>query len=129
MARRSRSFTRPPPRTKMWIGTGVGTSTITANGNHFIGSLSAVALLLRPFTVLRTRLLVQYESDQAAVSETTFGVYGQIVVTDTATGIGVTAIPTPGGSFGDPDQDWFVFQPVISKFSFLTSAGFQNGGL
>jgi len=111
-------FVRPSPRTKMWIGSGVGQTVIVANSKHLVGSLSAGALLLRPFTILRTRMLLTYESDQIAASEVSFGTYGQIVVTDAASAIGVTAIPDPDTiSPGNPEADWFVLQSVYVSFS------------
>ncbi len=127
MARRrvgSRSFVRPAPRTKMWIGDGVGVTTIVANSKQVVGSLSAAALLLRPFTILRTRLFLHYMSDQNAVSESSFGTYGEIVITDAATAIGATAIPDPSVTTGNPEADWFVSQPVSFRFVFGTAASF-----
>ena len=133
MARRSRSrFVRPPVRTKMWIGAGVGRSTITASSKTFVASLSAGALLLRPFTILRTRMLISLFSDQEAADEGPFGSYGRIVVTDTAASVGVTAIPDPGSTTGDPDADWHVHQPVwqqlfiIGAISAVVTSGPTN---
>ena len=75
MARRvSRArFIRPAPRTKMWIGDNVGTTVLTAATNTLVAGLNAAALLLRPFTILRTRIVIQYRSDQQAVTELPFG--------------------------------------------------------
>ena len=126
MARgRGRTFSRPPPRTKMWIGNGVGASTVVGNAKLLIASLSASAFLLRPFTILRTRLEINLVSDQAAVDEVPTVTLGQIVVTDTAVAIGVTAIPDPSGISGDPEADWYVFQAMIVRFKFLSSVGFH----
>ena len=47
-------FVRPAPRTKMWIGAGVGITTALGSTTQLISLLSAGALLLRPFTILRT---------------------------------------------------------------------------
>ena len=118
MARRRHSrFIRPAPKTKMWIGAGVGVDTITASTLHLISSLSAATLLLRPFTVLRTRMDLAYISDQEAADETPFGVFASIVVTDAASAIGVTAIPSPSAN---PEADWFVFQAVHAHAVNLT---------
>ena len=117
MARRSRSrFVRPAPRTKMWIGDGVGSTTITGAAVQLIGSLSAGALLLRPFTILRTHLFLTLLSDQQTAIETSFGTFGEIVVTDAATAIGATAIPDPSVLTGNPEADWFVSQPMFVQF-------------
>ena len=108
MARRSRSFSRPPPRTKMWIGAGVGDTVISAATKSLISILSAGALFLRPFTILRTRMLIYWVSDQQTGTEQSFGTYGRIVVTDTAAALGVTAIPDPSVFAGDPEASWLV---------------------
>ena len=130
MARRTSRvrFTRPAPKTKIWIGAGVGDVTIVASANAIVSSLSAGALLLRPFTILRTRMLINYESDQAAVSERGFGSLGRIVVSSQAVAAGATAIPDPGTISGDPDADWFVHQPCMFSFLFLDSSGFTDMG-
>ena len=114
MARRGARghFTRPPARTKIWIGSGVGRSTIVASTKTFVSSLSAGALLLRPFTILRTRMLISWWSDQETADEGPFGSYGKIVVTDQAVSVGVTALPDPGTTTGNPEQDWYVAMQV-----------------
>jgi len=85
--------------------------------------LNAAALALRPFTIVRTRLLVTFESDQAAVSERPIGSFGMQVVTDNATAVGITAVPQPDT---DTDNDFFVYQSLIMSHIFLTSAGFMT---
>ena len=130
MARRRSRFVRPAPKTVMWIGAGVGTTTIVASSVQLIGQLAAGALLLRPFTILRTRQQILYTSDQAAVTQKTQGDYGRIVVTDTASAIGATAIPDPSSIDGDPEADWYVHQPCMVQFDFLSSVGFHpNAGV
>ncbi len=124
MARRSR-FIRPAPKTKMWIGAGVGTTTIVASSKQLISSLSAGALLLRPFTILRSRILIMYQSDQAATTQKTQGTYACMVVSETAAALGATAIPDPSDIDGDPDGDWHVVQDCITQFNFLSSVGFH----
>ncbi len=124
MARRTRSrFVRPAPRTKMWIGTGTGQSSVTGSSLTLLSSLSAGSLALRPFTVLRTHILLTFESDQTAGSERGFGTYGQIVVTDAAVAIGPTAIPDPSTILGNPEADWFVSQAVMFSFKFISGVG------
>ena len=117
MARRhTRGFVRPAPRTKMWIGAGVGRTVIVASAKSLISTLSAGALLLRPFTILRTRQLVSWFTDQEAADEGPFGAYGKIVVTEQASSVGVTAVPSPGTIAGTPEADWFVHQNVWTQF-------------
>ncbi len=50
---------------------------------------------MRPFTVVRSHFGVALRSDQAAAIETQAIGFGLAVVSDTAVGIGVTAVPTP----------------------------------
>ena len=130
MARRSRGrFIRLAARTKMWIGAGLAETALTGSTKVLLHSLLVGALLLRPFTILRTRQLVSYGSDQEAADETPFGAYGQIVVTETASGIGVTAVPDPSSIDGDPEADWFVWQACANQVNFQTAVGFANQGL
>ena len=124
MARRvpRRGFVRLAPRTKMWIGAGIGAGTSVANSNTLFLSLFAGALALRPFTILRTRMIITIESDQFGVTERPSGDYGRIVVEDQAVGIGATAIPSP---VSDPEADWFVYQPLSYTFLFVAAGTIQ----
>ena len=124
MARRSRSrFIRPAPCTKMWIGTGIGSSTVSSDASTLLSTLSAGALALRPFTILRTRMWLLFSSDQEAADESPFGTYAKIVVTDTAAAIGITAVPNPSGINGDPEASWFVWQAMAAKMIIDTASG------
>jgi len=113
-------FTRPAPKTKMWIGAGVGRTTIIASAKAVVGTLNAAALLLRPFTILRTRMVIGFTTDQEAADEGPFGAYAHLIVTDTAAALGVTAIPDPSDQV-NPEADWHVYQPVMTQF--VTTAG------
>ena len=115
MARRHTRFVRPPARTKMWIGAGVGSTTMVGSSVQLISSLSAGALLLRPFTILRTHVLIGYMTDQEAADELPTGAYGSIVVTEAAVAVGVTAVPDPSGISGDPEASWFVWQALLAR--------------
>ena len=125
MARRhgTQRFVRPAPRTKIWIGSGIGEVTIVANADAVIATLSAGALLLRPFTILRTRLLISFSSDQILATERPQGSYGEIVVTATAAALGTTVVPDPSSTDGDPDADWYVHQECIDRFVFQAAGG------
>ncbi len=117
MARRSRGrFIRPQSRTKMWIGMGVGATAVAGNSQVLVSTLSAGALLLRPFTILRSHLMLQVHSDQFTAIESSIASYGQIVITETAAALGVTAVPDPSGISGDPDADWFLWQGLSNTF-------------
>ena len=102
---------------------------IVANADQLISTFSAGALLLRPFTILRTRQLIGFASDQVATQERPQGDLGEMVVTETAAALGTTAIPDPSASDGDPDADWFVHQPCLENFEFSDATGWQFGAL
>ena len=124
MARRARArFIRPAPRTKMWIGWGVGLTALTASTLHSVGVYTAGALALRPFTILRTRGIVKYFSDQIVANESPFGVLGSIVVTDTAAALGVTAVPNPGDN---PEASWFTYQACMARVEVGDGTGFDG---
>ncbi len=81
----------------MWIGNNPLSAAVglAAASSVLIGTLNAAALLLRPFTIMRSRGFTFVDSDQNAASEAPFGVFGMIVVTDSATAAGIASIPTP----------------------------------
>ena len=117
MARRSRTrFIRPAPKTKIWIGAGVNETSVGASAKVLVSVLSAGQLALRPFTILRTHMLVSIHSDQSTAIEMFFGAYGEVIVTDTASGIGVTAVPDPSDVTGDAEADWYVWQALQNRF-------------
>ncbi len=72
-------------------------------------------------TVRRTRGWVAVASDQVAATENAHGAFGAVVVSDAAVAIGVTAIPGP--ITDDDDDGWFVWQPVASRFVFVSGVG------
>jgi len=123
MARR-RIVTRTPARREMvWIPWTLGDFVIAANVGTLLGVLNAAALALRPFTIVRTHLLLTWDSDQSAASEVPIGAVGMIVTSEQATTAGIASIPTP---VTEADADFFVYQPLMSSFSFATAAGFES---
>ncbi len=125
MARQTRArFVRLPPRTKMWIGVSAPPVVVLASSNTIIAQLSASALLLRPFTILRTRFDCLFSSDQTGASETPFGQFGFGVFTDTASGSAVR-MPDPATN---PEASWYVHQSVIHEFTFISGVGTQSNG-
>ncbi len=127
MARRSRTrFVRPPKKTVMWIGDFPRTAplTVPAGTASLDSVLSTGALLLRPFTVMRSRGILVVKSDQAAVSEEWNGAYGELVVTDSAAAAGAASIPSP---ITEPSASWLMYIPFGGSFGFLDSTGFQGG--
>ena len=115
-------------RETLWVG-GIDTqATIAAGANPLlIGSFNAAALALRPFTIVRTRGLISLASDQVAASEIQHAAFGIAIVSDQASAIGVTAIPTPRT---DSASDlWFVYEWLFNEFVLGDSTGFQEGGV
>jgi len=120
---RSRSRGAAPSRQNVWIGVDITQFAVAADTDVLFGTLNAAALALRPFTVMRTHLLVSWATDQGAAAENTKGAVGAIVVQADATTIGITAVPKP---VSGTDAPWFVWQPVITSTLFLSSIGFYS---
>jgi len=123
---RRRSFVRGAAairekRETLWIDHTI-TSTLVAGGIAvLVASLSAASLALRPFTILRTRGIFHLHSDQQVATEIFTASMGLAVVSDQASAIGVTAIPTP---VTDMSSDlWFMHETIASKFYFATAVG------
>ncbi len=92
--------------------------TFTAGGGTLIFSLNAAALALRPFTIVRSHFLAMIRSDQAAAIERQVGAWGMAVVSDQATAVGVTAIPTPITDMGS--DLWFTYQSLMAHHQEIT---------
>ncbi len=114
-------------RLTLWAGFQPLKSAFTATGGTILFSLSAAGLALRPFTIVRTRLLISVNTDQVAADESQVGAFGVAVVSDQAVAVGVTAVPTP---ITDMDSDlWLVHQLMYSEFFLNTAVGFDAGGM
>ena len=125
MARRFASrprFSRKPG-SKVWIGFALGTTVLAASTSTLLGSLNAVALAFRPFTILRTHLELLYTSDQTGTSESPHGVLGLGVFNDTAAALGVTGLPAPSAQ---ANAAWFAYQAVSHEFTFVSGVGFDG---
>ena len=129
MANRSRfprSAVRGPRRETEWLFIDFISSTTGGVGGTLLASLDAAALAIRPFTVIRTHLELYFSSDQEIASEQQAGALGMAVVSDQASGIGVTAVPTP---VIDQGSDlWFVYQVLFNAFQFSSAVGTQKEG-
>ena len=127
MARRNHhggftSTRRAVRRESLWLFLG-GTSLIPAVGGSLLTSLNAAALGLRPFTIIRTYLECLVRSDQTAASEPQVVGIGMAVVSDEASAIGVSAVPTPTT---DPGSDlWLLHKFMLTA----TMAGDADGNL
>ncbi len=115
-------------RETLWLFVATVESTLSGGPTAVLAnSLSAAALALRPFTIVRTRGIIHIRSDQAAATETYAGDLGYAVVSDQAAAIGITAVPTP---FTDLASDlWFFHQIMDGSFVFVSGVGFTSDGV
>jgi len=128
MARRShgRVFTRPAPRTSIWLGMGLAATNVTAATTAtLLATYASFVLLLRPFTIVRTRMIVSIVSDQSTSTEFIQGALGMQVVTEAAAAAGAASVPTPET---EPGADYFVYQPWFNSFVLKTAVGFTEHG-
>ncbi len=116
-------------RESLWLGsTEVDSTLVGASSAILINVLNAAALALRPFTVVRFRGHMHLRSDQQVASEGYEAAWAQCVVSDQASAIGVTAVPTP---VTDKGSDLFYFyEEMFGRFVFGDATGFSPvGGL
>ncbi len=126
MARRYGAAFRSAIRSKrqnVWIGLQTVEQAIAANSVVLVGTLNAAALALRPFTIVRSRILMWWSSDQTAANEFPLGAYGHIIVSDQATAAGVASIPDPTNN---ADAPFHVWEPLIASIKVITQAGTQD---
>ncbi len=109
----------------VWIGFNIATSKITVPAASAIlaASYNAAALLLRPFTIVRTRLDWWSLSDQVAAAEEPQLALGLMTVSDEAIAVGVTAVPDP---ITNTDAAWFVYETAIPAVQISTAVGFES---
>jgi len=113
-------------RESLWLDFAPAQTTFAAASTAVLmGSLNAAALALRPFTVVRTRGYMFVRSDQSGASETYGCSVGYCIVSDQATAIGVTAVPTP---VTDVNSDlWYAIDRLSGFFLFDTAVGVTGG--
>ena len=80
-------------------------------------SLSAAALDLIPFTIIRVRMRWQVISDQSAATEFFIGNVGWAVVSQQAVGVGVSAVPTPATDLSS--DKFFLIDQWLGEFDFI----------
>ncbi len=112
-------------RETFWLDL-VGTRSVLASGTPVLFTgYSANTLALRPFTIVRTRGILQLASDQEAADETYMAHLGMAIVSDQALAVGVTAVPNP---IADADSDmWFLYESMASSMRFGDATGFVDG--
>ncbi len=112
-------------RQNQWLVIDIDEVAIDTNTQLLAASLSAAALLLRPFTVVRTHILVGWRSDQIAASQGCNAAVGLIVVNDQAVVAGVASIPSP---VVNQDAPFYVWQPMMQQMIFGSNIGFTQEG-
>ncbi len=112
-------------REMLWLPFGPFIISLNSSGVVLIATLNAAALLLRPFTIVRSRGWLKIISDQTANTENQFVVYGNIVVKETAAAIGITAVPTPITEAG---ADFHVFEMLSSGIKVVSAASTFEAG-
>ncbi len=115
------------PRKTVWLSIDTVSSTLSGAPSAILAnSLNAAALALRPFTIVRTRGIFHVASDQTAATESYMGDLAMAVVSDQASAIGVTAVPTP---LTDKGSDlFFVYEQGVGRFQFSDATGIFEAG-
>jgi len=95
------------------------------------GSSILLSQVFVPFdageTVIRTRGLFGWMSDQSTADEEQMGAIGIGVVTEQAATLGASAVPAPDTDAGWDGWLWHSY--FASKFEFITGAGFDQQGM
>ncbi len=114
-------------RETLWISLADSSVTMGAGTATLLGSLNVAALALRPFTIIRVRGYLYLRSDQEAASESYAVSYGMAVVSDQASAIGVTAVPTP---IVDRGSDlWFLYESLAGRLIRASGVGLVEAGI
>ncbi len=109
-------------RQTSWVAIAPVETTADA-ASRLISTLNAAALAKRPFTIIRTHLTIHVVSDQQIATEGQLVGVGMAVVSDQATAIGITAIPTPITDLGS--DLFYLHQLVMTQFVFGSAIGFD----
>jgi len=93
---------------------------VAANSKVLLGGLTLSNTNIDE-TTLRTVGVLSIETDTVANAESQIGAFGLINVSDTAFGIGITAVPGPVTDA--QDDGWFVYQSFAQSTAVATSVG------
>ncbi len=113
VVRRSSGFRRSPGRLTEWIGIPFQTdaTTLPLSSKVIHSGLTAAGKAKLPFTVTRSVGMISIFSDQAGAVEHPLGAVGAVVVSDTASALGITAVPDP---VTDVSSDfWLMYQSFV----------------
>jgi len=117
MARKFMVRSTVAKRKSLWLGFQPVSVSINTATSTLLFSLSAAALALRPFTIIRSHFEVMVRSDQSAALEAQVTAIGLAVVSDQAVSVGVTAVPTPITELGS--SLWFVHRLMFGESNSL----------
>ena len=127
MARAFRSSrpARGARRETVWANLLPASTTLaSASSASLIGVGNAALLALRPFTIVRIRGTMEVHSDQQATTESQQVGLGFSIVTEVASSIGITAVPTP---YADMGSDMFMlYEQVYCTQRLISQAGFTE---
>ncbi len=111
-------------RETIWAPITFASNTIGGTTAVLAYTATAAEDALRPYTVVRTHLYLGAHSDQQAASEVWNFAIGACIVSDQASAIGVTAVPTP---VTDLDSDaWYMHRWLTGGFEFSSAVGAQE---
>jgi len=113
-------------RETLWAPIPFTQTTITGSGVALVATASAAEDALRPYTIVRTHLHMSILSDQVVAAEEQIVAVGMGVVSDQASAIGATAIPTPVTDLGS--DVWYLHHWLMNSFTLLSAVGFQDAG-
>ena len=114
-------------RETLWAPLPVTVNALAAaTSAQLIAQASAAEDALRPYTIIRTHVMISMISDQIVATENQGMAIGFCVVADQASAIGVTAVPTPITDLGS--DAWYLHQFLFNEFSLLNITGYQDGG-
>ncbi len=122
---RSRGRLGAVRRETLWAPIPFTIMTITGGGVALVATASASEDALRPYTVVRTHLHASLSSDQLIATETQVVAVGLAVVSDQASAIGVSAVPTPVTDLAS--DAWYLHQWIMNEMFFITGVGFEAG--
>jgi len=120
MARRFRSFRRGARKPTDWSASGVLGAPVAIPGNG-VNLLEVFTPIVGGETVVRTRGMFGWMTDQVVSDEFQFGAFGLAVVTAQAVSVGITAVPHPAtdAAWGG----WFYHSYFASAVEFISADG------
>ena len=111
-------------RETLWVPISPVTTVLSASQVALVYTASAAEDALRPYTVVRTHLYLAIVTDQLAASENQQMAIGFAIVSDQASGIGVTAVPTPITDLGS--DAWYLHQFLTARLVLGDVTGFDH---